>query len=173
MPNTKGDKFANQAVIVCTESAANTLTFKKLETGISLFEKVAWLISRIDYFLHLGTLDLLLGAADAVYCGLTATDQMASLALTNAAVIDLLYMGFCLRGAAASFEIKECMVTHDLSTLPSGGIIVPPNPLYGAIVGGSLAAAATITIKIFYTNYQLSVEEYWELVESRRIISAT
>jgi hypothetical protein len=160
-------------VIVCTESAGSTLTFKKLETGISLFEKMAWLISRVDYFLHLGTLDLMVGAADAVYCALVATDQMTSLALTNAAVIDMLYLGTVLRGVAANLTIKECMVSHDLSTLPGGGLLVPPNPLYGAVVGGSLASAATITMKLFYTNYELSVEEYWELVESRRIISAT
>jgi hypothetical protein len=173
MAKQQVDKFANQAVIVCVESAANTLTFKKLETGVSLFEKVGWLISRIDYFWHLATLDLLVAASDISYVALTATDQMTSLPLTNAAIIDEAAVGFCLRGTAASFEIRELTITHDLSTLPGGGILIPPNPIYGAIMSASLATAATVTMKIFYTNYALDPDEYWELVESRRIISSS
>ena len=47
------DEFVNQAYISVTESALNTLTFAKLETGISIYEKVGWLICRMDYFVTL------------------------------------------------------------------------------------------------------------------------
>lgn len=164
-----GDKYVNQAVIEATESAANTLTFKKLETGISLFEKVAWLIERVEYFFS----DYgLLGTTDSVTFALTTTDQMASLSLKNAAVIDYMNILDLNDGApATSFRIIQ-PTTKDFSQMSGGGLLVPPNPFYLGIVGVGLASPATVTAKIFYTTVQLTPDEYWELVESRRIISS-
>lgn len=165
------DQFVNQAVITCTESAANTLTFKKLETGISLFEKVAWIISRIEYFIS--GISNLNSSGDSLTMAITSTDQITGLALTNAAVIDLLYYLRIDYGTAAN-EVPIAMpFTKDLSTFSGGGLIVPPNPLYLGVVGSGEAAASTVTAKFFYRTLELSPDQYWELVESRRIISSS
>lgn len=173
MAKQQSDKFANQAVITVTESAINTLTFKKLETGISLFEKMAWLIARMEYYVFDLSGTQFNAAADSLEIALTATDQLSAIPLTNAAVLDYLKYTRSDIGAAASGYISPQPYVKDFSTLPGGGLLVPPNPLYLAAKGTSLVAVSTVTAKILYTNYELSTEEYWELVESRRIISST
>lgn len=172
MPSKQKDQFANQAVITCTETALNTLTFKKLETGISLFEKLAWIIHRIEYLVTSAVPGYFNATTDNLTMALTTTDQMTSIALTNAAVLDMTYLVRVDLGAAASGSIYPLQIYKDFSQLPGGGLIVPPNPLYGAIVGGGLTTAATAYLRLYYTNRELSPEEYWELVEARRIISA-
>ena len=171
MAKAQMDKFANQAVIACTETAINTLTFKKLETGISLFEKVAWIIHRVEYFLG-PTAPILANANDAIQWALTTTDQLSSIAISNAAVLDILKLEYISLGAAASGLYVSMPIVKDFAQLPSGGLIVPPNPLYLAVQGIVANAVGTVTAKIFYTNLQMSVEDYWELVEARRIISS-
>lgn len=167
---TAADKFSNSAVITVTESAANTLTFKKLDTGIPLFEKVAWIIQRIEYFIN----DLAAGqfnaSGDYMTLALTATSSVAFLALEDPAVIDLLQIRRSDFGAAANAYLEKMPWVKDFTSLPGGGLIVAPNPLYLAAKGNGLVAASSSLAKIFYTNYPLAVDEYWELVESRRII---
>ena len=172
MPKAQSDKFANQAVITVTESAANTLTFKKLETGISLFEKLAWLICRVEYFPANLAAAIFNGDGDGVNIALTTTDQLTSIAIANNAVLDLMLLARNDYGAAATMLMRHGPITKDFSTLPGGGLLVPPNPLYAACVGNGLVSAMTVYVKLFYTTYELSPEEYWELVESRRMIAS-
>ena len=74
-------------------------------------------------------------------------------------------------GTPANFAFMDIPIVVDFSTLPGGGIIVPPNPLYLAAKGLGLGAAQSVSVRFWYTNIALKPEEYWELVESRRIIS--
>jgi hypothetical protein len=172
MSKLQTDRFPNQAVIQVTESAPNTLTFKKLETGISLFEKIAWIIARVEYYVS-STLAAQFNAdGDYEDIALTTTDQMTALALTNAAVIDYMSVHRQDYGVAASGGLITKPFVKDFTSLPGGGILVPPNPLYLGAKGTGLVAASTITAKFFYTTYELEKDEYWELVESRRIISS-
>lgn len=164
------DKYSNQAVITVTETAANTLTFKKLETGVSLFEKVAWLISRIEYWTS--GYPQMNGSTDNLIMALTTTNQLTTIDITNAVVLDLMQVFRYDIGTAATGWFQQMPLIKDLIGLAGGGIIVPPNPLYGAIVGSGLAAATTANIKLYYTTIELKPEEYWELVEARRIISS-
>jgi len=172
MATTK-DKFVNMATIQLTESAANTLTFKKLETGISLFEKVAWIIHRVEYLFSAASYATFNGSGDVVEYGLAASDQITALAITNAAVIDYGFLARLDLGTAASGNFYESPLIRDLTTLPMGGILVPPNPLYLAVKGTGLSAATILTARFFYTTYVLTPDDYWELVEARRIISST
>lgn len=172
MAKKSTDKFANMAVIGCTESAANTLTFKKLETGISLFEKMAWIIHRVEYFYNVVTAAQFNADADSLVIALTTTDQLSSLAIYNNAIIDLAVLQRTDFGTPATGWLTHKPIYKDFSSLPGGGLIVPPNPLYLGAQGTSLAAASVTFARLFYTNYELSADEYWELVESRRLVSS-
>jgi hypothetical protein len=172
MAKTGGaDQFANLAVITVVESAANTLTFKKLETGISLFEKMAWIIARIEYDVAYG-MPYFDAHGDQIEMALCATDQITSLGYANNAVIDKLTITRIDTGTPATSMMAQRPWTKDFSSLPGGGLIVPPNPLYAGAKGLSITAAMTVTLRLFYTNLQLSVDQYWELVEARRMISS-
>jgi hypothetical protein len=169
---TQADKFANQAVITVTESAANTLTFKKLETGVSLFEKVAWVIHRIEWFMNNfgpGTFNT---SGDILLLALTVANNMTTIALDDPQVLDMLRVAREDYGTAASGIITHHPIVKDFSSLPGGGLIVPPNPLYAAAVGTGLAGATTSLVKLFYTTYPLAADDYWELVDSRRMIAS-
>jgi hypothetical protein len=169
------DKFANMATIICTESAANTLTYKKLETSIGTFEKIAWVIHRLEYHLY-GASTVFGSADDTVTCALMTgnvrtTIQDAS-TFTDVSVLDLASIARVDFGTAGSGFFTTRPISKDLSGLPSGGLIVPPTPLYGAIQGSGMGAATTMVIRVYYTILELATEEYWELVEARRLLTA-
>lgn len=171
MANTQ-DQFANYAIVSVTESAANTLTFKKLETGISLTEKVAWIINRIEYTLSSLLAAQFNGDGDLLTFGMAVSNSFANPAITEQAIIDWNSVVRQDFGAAASASIVKMPFLKDFSSLPSGGILVPPVPLYLFAQGSGLVAAESVYARIHYTLKMLTVDQYWELVEARRVISS-
>lgn len=170
MAKAATDQFANFFVISVTESAANTLTFKKLETGISLFEKVAWILHRVEYLVP-DDATYFNGTGDNLSFGLSTTDQLTTAAITNAAIVDWNQIKRTDWGTAASMWLDRQPYVRDFMDLPGGGLILPPNPVYAWLKGSGLASAADLTVRGYYTNLQLTPDQYWELVESRRVIS--
>jgi len=169
------DSFANMATIIVTESAANTLTYKKLETNFGTFEKIAWVIHRLDYVL-LSASTGFNGTDDSLNVALmvsnTRTSIQDSSTYTDPAVIDMLCFTRFDFGAAASGSLFMRPHTKDFANLPNGGLIIPPAPLYGAVMGFGMASAGNAVIRIYYTIKELATDEYWELVEARRLLTA-
>jgi hypothetical protein len=170
------DVFANYASITCTETAPNTLTYKKLETGISTFDKLAWIINRIDYDLRGILVAQFNGDGDEEYVAITAGNSLTTLMSgkmqTDPTVIHGLTMGRSDLGAAATGMFNIMPKTFNFADLPGGGIIIPPTSIFLAVQGSGLVAAATVYCRIYYTIRELKAEDYWELVEARRVISA-
>jgi hypothetical protein len=166
------DQFANYAILSLLESAANTLTFKKLETGISLNEKVAWVVNRIEYFINNLQAAMFNTDGDTYSYGLSVSGAFATAALTETTVIDFNQVCRLDFGTVASALMVQKPITKDFSQMPGGGILVPPTPLYLFGVGYGLAAAQALTARIHYTLLSLSVDQYWELVEARRVLSS-
>ena len=165
------ERFVNQAYLSVTESAPNTLTFAKLETGISVFEKVGWLISRIDWFI-LCTATQFGADSDGLWFGISVMDTIATVTLGSSAVVDMNSIFRRDWGAAASGTLRSNPVTKSFADLPGGGLLVPPNPLYVFAQGVALAAAQVVECRMFYTVKTLKTEDFWELVEQRRMIGA-
>lgn len=170
--NNAFDQFSNLATISTTESAANTLTFKKLETGISLQDKVAWVISRIEYFTSDMNNTVFNATDDILSFGLSVGNTFSSPTLTEPTILDLVYVYRRDFGTAATGGFQTMPIVKDFSDLPGGGILLAPVPLYGFIKGSGLTAAATIVARINYTLMPLAVDQYWQLVESRRVIQS-
>jgi hypothetical protein len=171
MAKAKKDIFANVAHIEVTQSAANTLTFQKLETGVSLFEKLAWVIHRIEYFFEEPYAGLDAANEEAIVA-ITTSDQITALSLNQPTVIDMLKLEPDF-GDRTGFQHWISPWTRDFASLPSGGLIVPPNPIYLGFDSLGIAQAETCEVRIYYTNFPLAADEFWELVESRRIISSS
>lgn len=169
------EKFANMFSISLVESAANTLTYKKLESGFSLFEKKAWLIHRLEYFNLSLAAAVFNGTGDQVTVALTVANTLAAIntaaAYADPTMLDIMNVYRQDLGTAASGFFLETPYVKDFSQLPGGGLIVPPSPLYGAIQGSGLASAASCLIRGYFTVLELKPDEYWELVEARRVIS--
>jgi len=171
MAKAGGDQFSNLAYLSVTESAANTLTFKKLETGVPLFEKIAWIIHRIDYWVN-ALAAYLDTNGDNIYTGLSTSNQFTTVGVDQACILDVFQMIRTDYGTAATGNIWIRPVVRDFSGLPGGGLIVPPNPLYLFVVGAGCAAANFVMVRLRYSTLQLTADQYWELVEGTRIIAS-
>ncbi len=163
------DQFVNIAYLTVTEGGANTLTFNQLTTNIPTFEKVGFLICRIDYIFDI---DITNWAAtnDGFHYGLCTSDQIAAAVVANSAVVDYNFTKRLDIGTAASGFIKSMCETKSFADLKGGGILVPPNPIYIFALGAALTSAMKVEARMYYTIVQLKGEEFWELVEQRRMI---
>lgn len=170
MPEVR-DIFVNQAYLKVIESAANTLTFNQLLTNVSIHEKVAWIISRIDYEYALSASNF--GATnDGLSYGLSTSDAITAATQAISAVIDYNMDRRVDFGTAASGSMFKSIHTKNFADLPGGGLIVPPNPIFMWVMGIALTSAETIEARMFYTVKSLKTEDFWELVEMRRMIGA-
>lgn len=171
MATKKIDQFANIAALLLTESVVNTQTSVKFNFPFSIMDKMGLVINRIEYWVR--GLSYLNTAGDGVTFALTAASSVNDIYdQSDPNIIDNMRVTRVDYGAAASGELDYTPFIKDLSTLPGGGLLVAPNPLYGMIEGSGLSSAGYGWIKLFYTYMELAPDEYWQLVESRRIISS-
>lgn len=170
MPETK-DQYVNQAYLTVTESAANTLTFNQLLTSISIHEKIGWIIARMEYQVVVNETDWN-ADQDFISFGISTSDKISSASLQDDPVVDFNRINRVDIGVAASGSFVRTPFMKDFSSLPGGGILVPPNPLFIFAKGSGLVGAQTINARMFYTVKQLKTEDFWELVEMRRMIGS-
>jgi hypothetical protein len=166
------DTYANMAVITVTEPAANTLTFSKLETGINLGSNIAWLINRIEYFLPPIDYSVFNTVLDAFDCGLAQSNKFSTINVNDASIIDIVHLR--KNGGTATVDgvvFQMLPLVKDFSTLPGGGLIVVPNPIYGFSVGCGLAAATTTKLKVYYTQMEIKDADFYELFQSRIMLT--
>jgi hypothetical protein len=163
------DQFANKFYGTVTESAANTLTFGEIKTNVSVFDKVAWILHRLEWYPTKALMDLVLNTADFFEAAITSSDGLTSLGLDNAGVIDVLSYGV-REASAVGFQYHVEPVIRDFSNLPGGGLIIAPRPLYLALKGTSLTAAGSINCRGYFTVKAMTADEYLELVDFYRIV---
>ncbi len=164
------DLYANKFYQTVTESGTSTLTFSEIRTNVSIFEKTAWILHRLEYYWSQATLFLLIAAQDVIEMALTASDQIADLSPGNPSVIDRCDKFYMNYGTAASGFHVDMPIVRDFSGLPGGGLIVAPRPLFLAVQGASLAGPATVEMRGYFTQKELKADEYLELIDFYRIV---
>lgn len=165
------DSYANVAALFVTEAVAGTIAYARFAFPFSIMDKMAILVSRIEYWF--GNLQQMNSAGDAIYGALLAAGSVVD--VTNQAdpiIIDSMRLQRLDLGTAASGIIQSFPWVKDFSDLPGGGLLMAPAPLYAAVQGVGGAGTVNLWMRLYYTYMSLSTEEYWELVESRRIISS-
>lgn len=169
---TVTDKFSNFAALMVTMAAANTLKTEKFNFPYSVADRIAIIINRIEYYPGaLGQLDT---TTDYALFGLLASSSIVDpLNQADPILVDSMSLTRYDQGAAAASTYHQLPLVKDLSALPGGGLIVAPAPLYAFMTSGGAGAAMSCRFKLFYTYVELVAEEFWQLVESRRIISNT
>jgi hypothetical protein len=168
---TGADKYSNLAVVSVVESAANTLTFKKLETGMSLLDKAAWVVNRLEYLISPAYASNWSANGSRLDFGLALGNGFAAPAFDEVAIVD--YNSRLLSWfTSVGFHLDNFPILKDFSALPGGGLLLPPNPLYIFAKGLTLTAAGTVTVRIWYQVVKLSASDYWELVEARRSLQS-
>lgn len=168
----KADSQANVAAILVTESAANTFTSAKFNFPFSVMDKMALVIQRIEYWMG-GINAGYNGTGDWTIMGLAAAASLVDIEVqSDPLLIDSVkYLRLDYGTAASGFLLQQPFI-KDFTTLEGGGILVAPSPLYAVIKGLGEAAATSCWMRMYYTYKEMATDEYWQLVESRRVISS-
>lgn len=167
----KTDTFANLAAVFPVEASAGTAVYTKYAFPFSIMDKMGLIINRIEYWPT--NLNNLNSSTDAVTGGLSISSSITDLSdQSNPAIVDSFrFQRIDIGTAASGLFVSEAFV-KDFSALPGGGLLVAPNPLYGFVQSTNAGGVMGCWIKLFYTYMELTADEYWQLVESRRIISS-
>ncbi|MBA7550349.1 hypothetical protein ES705_42861 [subsurface metagenome] len=163
------DKYANQGYVFVVPTL-NTLSFAELATFVSVFEKKAFLVNRIEYFLGVDGMEEMDAEADTVSYGLSTSNKFASANIAEPTIFDFNNKFVVLQAAGVSSHIISQPFVKDLSTLPGGGALVPCRPIFLFMVSTGWVAASRIDARIYFTVVDLKAEEYWELVEATRLV---
>lgn len=167
----KTDTYANIAAVNAVEASAGTAAYVKFAFPFSIMDKMALIINRIEYVFS--SLTQLNTGGDYVLMGLTVSNAVSSLlSLSDPLVLDTARIDRYDIGTAASGLFRDSPVIRDFASLPGGGLLVAPNPLYGAIISNGASGVMGGWVRMYYTYMELNTDEYWQLVESRRIISS-
>lgn len=167
------DRFVNKAYVSVLQSAANAAAYGEINFNIPTFDKVGIVISKIEYHFATGAWAEMVSASDQMLYGITTNASLGTLtpaSLNNPAVIDLNYVTNIVVGAVVSMTQVWDPVVIDYTTMPDGGIIVPPRPLYLYFSSAGFAAATTAYAVMWFRYLNLTTEDYWDLVESTRVI---
>lgn len=163
MPAT--DKYPSVLYDSVTESAANTITFEEVNVGLNIFDKVGLLISRIEYT---DWLLQIIADGDSLEWGLTASNQLTALDPSETSVIDYNRVSLNAVGTPAIALERVEPYVKDFSTLPGGGLLITPKPLYLVADGANCSNPNVVKMRMFFTIVKLQPSEYFELLESRQ-----
>lgn len=156
------DKFSQRTFVDITMSAANTLTFKKIDFAVGLFQGVALKLHKIEYHPTLASYRELAANTDSFFIGLTLRNTLTALDPTDLSVID----SRGLIGMGAGVEPLTRPIVTDFTTLPEGGMLTLANPLYAAMITTGAAAASQCRIVIHYSFLSLAAGESMELLQT-------
>ena len=123
------DKYANQGYVGLVPTL-NTLSFAELATFVSVFEKKAFLINRVEYSLSGETMKEFDAETDSVMFGLSTSDTFAAAGLNVPQIFDHNELQLILAAAGVSSHLVSKPFIKDLSTLPGGGHLIPCRPIF-------------------------------------------
>lgn len=157
------DRYSNRAYGTVTMSAANTLTFTAITFGVGLFQGMAILLHRIKWSPTMASLREIVAATDSLTFALTTSNRITALTDSNdPGVVDWVRMV----GIAANIEQVKEPIISDYTMLPSGGKLIPANPLYLAAYTLGAAAASEVRAELEFTFVELEAADYLELIQS-------
>jgi len=167
------DNYTSQAVFYVAESAANTLTFEKLETGLSVYDKIGWVVQRVEWMLSPASYSFFNGANDYINLALTITNSLTALGDENPAIIAIERYIRNDFGTAANAQLWAPKIVQDFTGLSGGGLLTLPNPIYCGVQGSGLSAAAAVICRLYFKAIELSDTDYFNLVQSRQLLIST
>ena len=156
------DKYANIASSIVTETAANTLSFSEVLTGISLGVGIGMKIDRIEYIISRATLEEIVANGDQLSVGWSVSNGIGAIDMNDRRVIHSMLISQTLVGAVVSqtHHIQPFVFQFHIP------MIVAIPRLYLAIQGTSLASPGNVTSRMHFRYEPLTAAEYVELAEA-------
>jgi len=156
------DRYANWAGISATESAAGTLTFQELLTGVGFNTGKGMLIDQIDYFIPTATVALMVADADLVRFGITSSVGVTDLEdVTDGRI---LHSATYEKEFATAVGFIHIQMPLSYQFFPS--LIHAFQRVHLAVQGISMASAATVRARLYWRFIDLKDREIAELVQA-------
>lgn len=165
---SKTDKFVNVLSQTITQSAVNTITFQEINVGLNIFDKVGMIIHQVRVAVATASMNEMLVNGDVFRFSIVTSNLLTSITLEQPAVVDSFNLNVIPHGTPASAEIQKNPFIIDYTSLPGGGLLVTPRPLYLALDTSGFSAVASASVRFFFTVVDLKPEEYFELLEARQ-----
>jgi len=164
MARRNEDRYTNLASGIVTETAAGTMTFTELVTGVSLGVGVGMLIDQIDYEFSDSTIADLVAAGDRVAAGWFTSNSPDAINLDDRRLIHKhgLFVEPVIGTAASGGKPYQQPVVYQF--FPP--MIIAAPRIYLGIKSTSLAAAAVIISRLYFRYIDLDTREYLELAEA-------
>ncbi len=160
------DLYGNRAFVDITMTAANTLTFQQIQFGVGLFQGVALVLNRIEWYPDRSVMDSLVANSDELKMALTNRDDLSAIDASNQSILAMKQVDPLMVGAVVGIEIVDLPWVSDFSGIPGAGLIIPANPLYVGVYTVGFAAAARIRCILYFTFKTLTDAEYIELIQT-------
>ena len=146
----------------------NTLEFQEINVGLNIFDKVGLIIHKLEYEVSTATIAGLTATGDIYELGLVSSNQIANMAFDQRGLIHKVEWVTLAFGTAATMTFFASPRVFDFSTLPGGGLLIPPKPLYLGINSASVAVLGVGFVRIYFTIKPLKDADYFELLETYR-----
>lgn len=171
MAKAQTDRWANIAAVQIDESVAGTLASAKFAFPFSILDKMGLVIQRLEYFPS--ALAQLNSSGDEIRMALLSKASVTNITdQSDPAIIDSQVLTRIDLGTAASGLMVNRVITRDFTTLAGGGVLVAPGSLYAAIQSSGAGGVMGFWMRMYYTYMVLSADEYWQLVESRNVVTS-
>jgi hypothetical protein len=172
------DRYRQYAILSGTlqsGAGAGMELVTQMVTGITNIQKIAWEVTRFEYWLPTLALKLMDVADEVIRVGITASSSiLQGLNPTNAALYDMLsYVVVSTAAAATPIEgIVETPIVHDYGDMP---MLMLPQNLYMVTYFNSTAAAGPYTAwcRLWYKEVELGPEDWYDLLQMRMPLGAT
>lgn len=99
---------------------------------------------------------------------LTSSSDITNIGSGNVEVLDRARILRHDGGTAGTMVLNDFLPVNDYTSMPSGGLLIPPKPLYLAMNTSGLASPAEVTCRIYFTIIELQDAQYLELLQTRR-----
>lgn len=160
---TKKDEYADRAISSILMSAANTLTFEKVQFAVGVFQGVGIVIHSLEFHPGVASYREIVANTDYMTLALCATDRLANIVDDDPAIIATT----TVVGMGASVEPLIRPIRISFTDLPGGGYIAAPNPLFIAMMTNGFVAAGSAYFRMYFTFIELSDAQYIELIQAQ------
>ncbi len=159
------DKYVNTVFGEAVESGINTLTFKEINMGMSLFDKKAMLVQRLSWYRW--PLQLI-ADGDKIQFGLCTSDSFSAVTAEERSIIHLHTVALIDYGVAANCVRIDEPIDDDFTSLKGNGLLIAPKPLFVFVKSQSAALVGVASVRIQFIFIDMKSDEYLELLESRQ-----
>lgn len=156
------DQYSQCTYVDMDMSAANTISFQKINFAVGIFQGVALMLHRIEYHPDQPSVIELVANTDILHMAITTRNTLSTLEPADLSLINRV----SLYGMGAAVEPVQVPIIQDFTGLPGGGRLCMANPLYFAMFSAGFAAAASARLVMHYTFMDLDDAQARELLQT-------